>query len=241
MDALAASRDALDLSQRLGHQPSISHTHLFRAELFTMLDRPDDAAAHLRASIALAERYSLAAYLNAGDLKQGFVRVVLGDVAAGLHQAESALELLRSVPSRRFHLPIRIGIVARARAAAGDTMGALALFDSALDAAATTGERWYEPELLRFKAELLLGADGPAGAHGAAAERCPEGALGLAREQEARLWELRVARVLAGLRGREGRPDEARALLAPVCAWFGDGLELADVRAARALLEDLGR
>ena len=67
-----------------------------------------------------------------------------------------ALETLKSVPSRRFHLPIRIAIVGRAKAAAGDVDGALALFDSALEAASSTGERWYEPELLRLKAEMLF-------------------------------------------------------------------------------------
>ena len=87
---------------------------------------------------------------------QGWVRVLRGEVEAGVRQAEAALETLKSFPSRRFHLPIRIGIVGLAKAAAGDIDGALALFDAALDAASTTGERWYEPELLRFKAEMLL-------------------------------------------------------------------------------------
>ena len=86
----------------------------------------------------------------------GWVRVLRGEVEAGVRQAETALETLKSVPSRRFHLPIRIAIVGRAKAAAGDIDGALALFNSALKAASSTGERWYEPELLRLKAEMLL-------------------------------------------------------------------------------------
>jgi hypothetical protein len=63
---------------------------------------------------------------------------------------------LMSVASRRFHLPIRIAIVGQGKMAGGDIDGALALFDTALEAASSTGECWYEPELLRLKAEMLL-------------------------------------------------------------------------------------
>jgi len=87
---------------------------------------------------------------------QGWVLVLRGEVETGVRQAEGALETLRSPPSARFHLPIRIGIVGLAKAAAGDIDGALALFESALEAASTTGERWYEPELFRLRAEMLL-------------------------------------------------------------------------------------
>ena len=77
---------------------------------------------------------------------QGWVRALRGEVEAGIRQAEAALETLMSFPSRRFHLPIRIAIVGRAKVAAGDIDGALALFDTALEAASSTGERWYEPD-----------------------------------------------------------------------------------------------
>ena len=55
--AQAASARALDLSERLGHKPSIAHTHLFRAELCIILDRPEEAAAHLGTSISLSKKY----------------------------------------------------------------------------------------------------------------------------------------------------------------------------------------
>jgi ATP/maltotriose-dependent transcriptional regulator MalT len=129
---------------------------MFRAEFDIILNLSEEAEAHLNSSISLAQKYSLAAYLNADELMHGLVRVLRGEVEGGVRQAEMALETLESVPSRRFHLPIRIAIVGRAKAAAGDIDGALALFDSALEAALSTGERWYEPELLRLKAEMLF-------------------------------------------------------------------------------------
>ena len=168
--AEAASSRALELSERLDHKPSISHTHMFRAEFCIILNRVEDAEAHLRASISIAKKYSLAGYLNPDELMLGWVRVQRGEAAAGVRQAEAALETLKGVPSRRFHLPIRIAIVGRAKAAAGDVDGALAIYDFALEAAATTGERWYEPELLRPKAEMLLALPE---ANAAMAEQCP--------------------------------------------------------------------
>jgi predicted ATPase/class 3 adenylate cyclase len=236
--AQAASARALDLSERLGHKPSIAHTNLFRAELCIILDRPEEAEAHLETCLSLSKKYSLAAYLNAADLKEGWVRVVRGDIDAGLRQTDEALELLKSVPSRRFHLPIRIAIVGRTKAAANDVEGALALFDAALEAAATTGERWYEAELFRFKAEMLLAKNHP---DVRAVEECLQTALSIAQGQEARFWEMRAATALAKLWDGQGRRTEAHAVLAPVLGWFTEGLGTRDLKEARALLDGLSR
>jgi predicted ATPase len=167
-------------------------------------------------------------------LKEGLTRVVRGDIEAGLRQADSALQSLRAIPSRRFHLPIRTAIVGRARAAAGDLEGALALLDSALEAAATYGERWYEPELLRLRAEMLLARDGQ-DAH--TAEQCLQAAIALARTQQAIFWELRSATALARLWRRLGRGVEANDVLAPVYSRFTEGLNTPDLQDAKKLLE----
>jgi predicted ATPase/class 3 adenylate cyclase len=232
----AESAKALELSERVGHKPSVAHTCQFRAEYDIILNRPEKAEPYLDRCISLSEKYSLAAYHNAADLMQGFVRVVRGDVEAGVRQAEAALETLKSVPSRRFHLPIRMSIVGRAKAAAGDIEGALAIFESALDATSSTGEIWYEPETLRLKAEMLLALPEPRTSE---AELCLAAAISSAQKQDAKFWELRAATVLAGLWARQGRRAEARDLLAPVFGWFTEGLHTADVKAAAALLTDL--
>jgi predicted ATPase/class 3 adenylate cyclase len=234
--ALEESDRALELSERLGHKPSISHTHLFRAELSIILNRPEEAEAHLNTSMSLSKKYSLAAYLNAADLMHGLVRALRGEVEQGIGQAEAALITLMSVPSRRFHLPIRIAIVGRAKMAAGDVEGALALFDAALEAASNTGERWYEPELLRLKAEVLITQSGQDARE---AEHCLKSAIALAQEQEAKFWELRAATTLAVLWKQQGRRAEAHSLLAPVFSWFAEGLSTADVKGAGALLAGL--
>jgi class 3 adenylate cyclase/predicted ATPase len=232
----AESVKSLELSERLDHKPSISHTHMFRAEFCIILDRIADADAHLRASISIAEQYSLAGYLAADNIMQGWVRSMTGDGEDGVRQAEAALEALKAIPSRRFHFPIRTAIVGRARAAAGDIRGALALYEAALEAAVGMGERWYEPELLRLKAEMLI-AQADLGLQEAV--ECLAGAIAMAQQQDAKLWELRSATSLARLWATLGRRADALGLITPIHDWFTEGLDMPDLTRARTLMAEL--
>jgi predicted ATPase len=64
-------------------------------------------------------------------------------------------------------------------------------------------------------------------------------ALSIAREQEAKLWELRAAVSLARLRRNQGRQAEARDLLVPIYGWFNEGFDTADLKEAKALIDEL--
>ena len=72
-----------------------------------------------------------------------------------------------------------------------------------------------------------------------AAEELYRKALSIAEAQEAKLWELRASVSLARLWGEQGRRVEARDLLAPVYGWFTEGFDTADLKAAKALLDEL--
>jgi predicted ATPase len=74
----------------------------------------------------------------------------------------------------------------------------------------------------------------------AEAEACFQRALDIARRQEAKSLELRAAMSLSRLWLRQGKRDEARALLAPIYGWFTEGFDTADLQEAKALLETLG-
>ena len=74
---------------------------------------------------------------------------------------------------------------------------------------------------------------------GDAAEADFREAIALAREMSAKGWELRAATSLAGLWGEQGRRAGARDLLAPVYGWFTEGFDTADLKEAKALLEEL--
>ena len=105
--------------------------------------------------------------------------------------------------------------------------------DEALQIVERTGERWFEAELHRRRGQLLLRQG-----HAEAAEVYRK-ALGIAAEQEAKLWELRAAVSLARLRRAQGHRAEARDLLAPVYGWFTEGFDTTDLNEARALLDEL--
>ena len=97
-----------------------------------------------------------------------------------------------------------------------------------------TGERWFLAELSRRKGQLLLRQG-----HTEAAEELYRKALGIAREQEAKLWELRAAVSLAQLWRDQGSGAEAHDLLAPIYGWFTEGFGTRDLKEAKALLDEL--
>jgi len=91
-------------------------------------------------------------------------------------------------------------------------------------------------ELYRLKGELLLQQSSD---NQAEAEHCFHHALDLARNQQAKSWELRAATSLARLWQQQGKRQEAHDLLAPVYGWFTEGFDTADLQEAKALLEEL--
>ena len=99
-----------------------------------------------------------------------------------------------------------------------------------------TGERYYEAEIHRLKGELLLQQNSD---NQAEAETCFHHALEIARNQQAKSFELRAATSLARLWQQQGKRQEAHDLLAPVYGWFTEGFDTADLKDAKALLHEL--
>jgi predicted ATPase len=94
----------------------------------------------------------------------------------------------------------------------------------------------FEAELRRLKGELLLIAD-----EGAVAEatQCFRDAIELARRESAKSWELRATTSLTRLLAKQGRRAEAHTMLADIYGWFTEGFETADLKDAKALLDEL--
>jgi hypothetical protein len=110
---------------------------------------------------------------------------------------------------------------------------ALQLLGEAREALEANGQGDLLAEVHRLQGTLLL--------HDAVRDEveaagCFERALAMARGQRARSWELRAAVDLARLRQQQGKHREARDLLDPICGWFTEGLDTADLREAQALL-----
>jgi predicted ATPase len=99
-----------------------------------------------------------------------------------------------------------------------------------------TKETIYEAEIYRIAGEIALKLPQP---NASKAETQFERALAVARQQQAKSWELRVAMSLARLWRDQGKVEQARELLAPVYGWFTEGFDTRDLKEAKALLEEL--
>ena len=148
------------------------------------------------------------------------------------NQAQGAIEQLHA----RKHwvlLPFFMTSIAEVVGANGDYVAAAALLDNAAQLVGQTGEEWCEPEIIRLKARFSAKDRGEASI-------LLRASLAKAREQGAKLWELRAARDLAELLEGRGEREAAAELLAPIYGWFSEGLDAPDLVATRTLLAQLG-
>jgi adenylate cyclase len=129
-----------------------------------------------------------------------------------------------------------LGLLAEACAKAGRIQEGLTILDEALAWADKSAERNCEAELYRLKAQLLLETDP---AETVQVESCFRYAVQVARKQSAKSWELRATTSLARLLAKQGRHDEARLMLAEIYGWFTEGFDTADLKDAKALLDEL--
>jgi predicted ATPase len=106
----------------------------------------------------------------------------------------------------------------------------------AMNRVENTKERWCEAELSRIAGEIALLSRQP---DAAKAQTYFERALEVARQQQAKSWELRASMSLARLWRSQGKVEQARDLLAPVYGWFTEGFDTRDLKDAKALLEEL--
>ena len=113
---------------------------------------------------------------------------------------------------------------------------ALRTIDEAFPLIERSGHRMYEAEVHRLKGELLLAQNA---SNTAQAEQSFRTAIAVARQQKAKSWELRATGSLARLLVKQGKRDEARAMLAEIYNWFTEGFDTADLEDAKALLDEL--
>ena len=182
---------------------------------------------------AVALKHGFSHWRAVALYNRGWIKVNNGHVCEGISLLRSGVTAFRATGAEAW-TPYLFGLLARGCEMAGQNQETVAILDEALRIAERTGERWFTAELHRHKGQLLLQKG-----HAEAAEALYCKALSIAREQQAKLWELRAAASLARLRHNQGRGPEARDLLAPVYGWFTEGRTTPDLREAKTLLDGL--
>ena len=132
--------------------------------------------------------------------------------------------------------PLHLSYLGAAYSDLGQFDEALRCFSEAMTMMETTNERWCEPEINRMAGEIALKSAKP---DATKAQAYFKRALAVARQQQAKSWELRAAMSMARLLREQGNRDEARDLLAPVYNWFTEGFGTLDLKEAKALLAEL--
>ncbi|SDH76780.1 Predicted ATPase [Bradyrhizobium sp. Rc2d] len=233
--ARATSEQALRDATELSHRNTLGYALLYGCILSQLRQNHDEARDRANALIALAAEQDSPHFLGAGIIIRGWTLAEAGDFDTGIAQIREGLTMWQATGAG-FLVPYFRSLLAQVHGRSGAVNEGLDLITEAIDRVEKTGERWFEAELHRIKGELMLRLPRP---DPTAAEAQFGHAAATAHQQGAKLWELRAATCLARLWIEQRRRDEAHDLLSPLYGQFAEGFETPDLRAARAVLQEI--
>jgi predicted ATPase len=223
---------AIAEARGLPHPPSLLTSSTFGCRLLSLVGDDTRLEEHVDEVNAVTVEQGFPFWDALAMIYRGWLNIKNGD-ADGISLLRRGLSAYRATGAEVW-MPHHIALLAGAYEISGQIEEAVTQLDKAFQIVERTGERWLEAELYRQKGRLLLRQG-----HSEAAEELYRKAVSIAREQEAKLWELRAAVSLARLWRDEGCRAEARDLLVPVYGWFAEGFATPDLKKAKALLDEL--
>ncbi len=186
-------------------------------------------------AITMGSEHGLALVTPIGNIMSGWSRIQMGEHEEGAAQVRQGMAAYRATGAKMQLPHFMIPLVEAARNL-GQPEEGLEVLAEALALMESTGERYMEAEFHRLRGELLLEL---APDDHAPAEAAFQQAIAVAQAQGAKSLELRAAISLARLCRSQDRVAEAHDLLAPVFDWFTEGFDTADLKEAKALLDEL--
>jgi predicted ATPase len=195
----------------------------------------ETAMALVQELLPLAKEKRAAYWTAFGLINQGCLWALTGSVSNGVSTLSSGIAAWRSTGANIW-TPFFVSRLAHAYAELGDFQGASRCIKEAIQAVKTTKERWCQAEISRIAGEISLISPKR---DAVKAEEYFGRALVVARQQQTKSWELRAAMSMARLWRNQGKPKQARELLAPVYGWFTEGFDTRDLKEAKILLQGL--
>jgi class 3 adenylate cyclase/predicted ATPase len=228
VDANQALRDAREIDHAATLMFALALTpqaHFLSADYATVSAANDKL-------LALAYDKNARYWKAVGTVLKGNLFAVTGRSLDAIQEITSGLTAFRSTGAT-LYVPSWLSYLAKAYADLGKIDDAWHCIGEATAAIEMTKQRWCEAEVNRVAGEITLMSPGP---DAAKAQEYFERALAVARQQQAKSWELRAAMSVARLWRYQGKRNEARDLLTPVYNWFTEGFDTCDLKEAKALL-----
>jgi predicted ATPase len=231
------SREAVALAGELRHPSTLALALHFAAMLGQYRREVRAVRRSAEATTAIATEHGLSFWQACGQIMRGWALAGQGAPASGITQLRQGLTAWKAAGSETYRTYF-LALLAEALGKEGQIEEGLAVLAEALDQMHVTGEGLHGAELHRLQGEFLLRRDA-AEIMCREAETCFRQALSVARAQQARSLELRAVMSLVRLHRQQGRPPEARPMLAECYDWFTEGFDTPDLQEARTLLEHL--
>ena len=230
--AVARMQEALELAHSIDHPFSLAHAYRFAAAFHQSRRERDASHEQAERSVALSTEHGFGAVLTGASFHRGWVFVEQGREEDGLALMRWSVATTKEFRAECL-LPGYRAWLAETYSQIGHRREGLELVEEALAAGTESGNHYWTAELYRLRG-ALTGMEGDA-------ESSFVEAIAIARRQRAKSFELRAATSLSRLWARQGKTREAHALLAEAYAWFTEGFDTADLKDAKALLEELER
>jgi class 3 adenylate cyclase len=234
----AASRSdaehAIKNARETGHATTLMHA-LWTTHVYVYSGNYAAVNALLDELISLADERGGQYWKALGTALRGWLFAATGKASDAVRAITSGITSLRSTGAT-LYVPMHLQYLAMAYSELGQLDDARRCIDDAIETMERSKEKWCEAEVNRIAGEIALKSLAP---DSEKAEAYFDRALTVARQQQAKSWELRAAMSMARLWRGQGKREEARELLALVYGWFTEGFDTLDLKEAKKLLDEL--
>jgi len=233
--ALKSINEALALAQERSHPFSLAFAEMFAGFVHKYRREAGAAQENAERVLGICVERGFTHFLGAATLMRGWAIAAQGRNEEGIEQIQEGLAGVRASGIELGRPPYHTTLADACRQADRIDDG-LAAVTEAQAVADQHEERAYEPEIHRVRGELLLRQNH---SNAAEAQSCFQRAIEVARDQNAKSWELRATMSLARLFAMQEKRVEARTMLAEIYGWFTEGFDTADLKDAKSLLDEL--